>query len=109
MCRFTSSEPEIDSLIAVPRSCRSCLILSSTRSPLQARKLFYISSLHLRAYSELSKRRRSRSIFRFASDRSRLFVLFARPAANDSPPLSAAPPQLRPVREVLPASPLRVA
>src|SRR5688572_9050729 len=39
MWRFTSSDPEIDSLMAVPSSWSSCLIFSSTRSPSVTRKL----------------------------------------------------------------------
>src|ERR1051325_5036802 len=104
MCRFTSSEVEMDSLIAVPRSCRSCLILSSTHSPIRARKRFVnywkISSLPLRALKNI--------------------IQTARPAVNISQSLRReyttwlqgfrhSFPAFRPIREVLPASPFAIA
>src|SRR5687768_502397 len=109
MWRLTSSEPEIDSLMAVPRSCKSCLIFSSTRSPLQARKLLRDQQLTFtcvrmnypngRACGQYSDSGPSGVHYLPSSPRG------CKRAATRSGPRA---PQLRPVREVLPASPFVV-
>src|SRR5689334_11722948 len=96
MWRLTSSEPEIDSLIAVPRSCRSCLIFSSTRSPSMRVNLLKSITWIYGTQTDYPKRPPSSSIFHSANCRSTLIAL------------ARASPQFGPIAEILPAPPLRV-
>src|ERR1043166_5113278 len=91
MCSLTSSELEIESLIAVPSCCRSCLILSSKGS--------------FRYRGSVVRPRRT-SIFRSGAARRILFALLRFERLQTG---SHRLPQFRPVREILPPSPLRVA
>src|ERR1043166_719189 len=90
MWRLTSSEPEIDSLIAVPSSRRSCLILSSNVSSLMQPSVVPESDR-----SRYRTRRTGRTLF--------VRIVFR------LQPLGHRAPQFRPVSHVLPTSPLRVA
>src|SRR3954465_12834888 len=98
MCSLTSSELEIESLIAVPSCCRSCLIFSSKGSFLAAAA----SGLSARGSVVRPPRR---SIFRSAAERRILFVLRRFQRLQTS---SHRLPQFGPVGEVFPPSPLRV-
>src|SRR4051794_28886226 len=91
MCSLTSSELEIESLIAVPSSRSSCLILSSK-----------VSS-RFRGSVVLPRRR---SIFRSGAARRILFVLLRFERLQTG---SHRLPQFRPVGQILPAPPFRVA
>src|SRR5450759_5040845 len=94
MCWFTSSELEIDSLIAVPSSRKSCLILSSKGMvPFQRN-----------AQRSLVRHRRT-SIFRSDESERILFV----PCFQRLQTGRHRFPQLRPVSQVFPPAPLRVA
>src|SRR5215212_2879648 len=107
MWRLTSSEPEIDSLIAVPSSCRSCLILSSTRSPSGTRKLLQSQQLTFTCAARIIQNGTARGQYSESNASGVHSLSPVTPAAASSGPIRS--PQLRPVREVLPASPLRVA
>src|SRR2546428_12298945 len=96
----------MDSLMALPRSRKSCLILSSTCTPLWLHvKSCKVSSLCLRALERLWQTTPPRSIFRLAAERRTLLVyVFKRLQTGVH-----RWPQLRPIRQILPASPLRIA
>src|SRR5437667_9848817 len=104
MCRLTSSELEIDSLIAVPSSRRSCLILSFTYPHMHVNPL--VSAAYVVTCNEsLWQTALSRSIFRSVATRSTLLAAFFERLQL----LRHRSPQLRPVCEVLPAPPFGVA
>src|SRR4051794_24218332 len=98
MCSLTSSELEIESLIAGPSCCRSCLILSSKGSFLAP------AASGLSARGSVVRPPRT-SIFRSAAARRILFALRRFQRLQTS---SHRFPQFGPVGEILPASPLRV-
>src|SRR3954454_2680852 len=104
MLRLTSSELEIDSLMAVPSSRKSCFILSFTcPSRLHANHL-NSTAYALTCNDSLWQTALPRSIFRSAATRSTLLAAFFERLQG----VGHTPPQLRPVSEVLPASPLCV-
>src|SRR5206468_5242315 len=95
----------MDSLMALPRSRKSCLILSSTCTPLWLHvKPCKISSLCLRALERLWQTVPPRSIFRLAAERRTLLVhVFQWLQA-----VGHRFPELRPIRQILPSPPLRI-
>src|SRR5262245_34802467 len=102
MCRLTSSELEIDSLMADPNSRRSCLILSSTCPLSHARKLLENKQLKSACTPLLWQTALHWSIFQSRRQRRTLLRRFDQPVPHGAP-------QLGPVREVLPLPPFRVA